>query len=81
MDEKSPGAWEPGSQRPDQKLAIYYDFAAKSRSGQAIYYDFVTEISQQPRYSDWAPSGHRSFFHACQLGPFLYELTRFEIIT
>jgi len=34
MDEKSPGAWEPGSQRPDQKL--YYDIAAKSRSGQAI---------------------------------------------
>ena len=48
MDEKSPGAWEPGSQRPDHKLAKYYNFAAKSRSGQAIYYDFVTEISQQP---------------------------------
>ena len=70
MDEKSPGAWEPGSQRPDQKLAIYYDFAAKSRSGQAIYNDFVAEISQQPRYSDWAPSGHRSFFSCMPAGAF-----------
>ena len=62
MDEKSPGSWEPGSQRPDQKLAKYYDFAAKSLSGQAIYYDFVTEISQSPDILNGAPSGHRVFF-------------------
>ena len=62
MDEKSPGAWEPGSQRPDQKLAKYYNFAAKSRSGQAIYYDFVTEISQQPRYSEWGSQRPQGFF-------------------
>ena len=68
MDEKSPGSWEPGSQRPDQKLAIYYDFAAKSCSGQAIYYDFVTKISQQPRYSEWGYQRPQGFFHAWFMG-------------
>ena len=40
---RDPGR-EPGSQLPDQILAIYHDFAAKSLSGQAIYIDFVTKI-------------------------------------
>ena len=62
------GAMELGSQRPDQKdqkLAVYYNFAAKSRSGKAIYYDFVTEISQRPRYSEWGSQRPQGFFHAC----------------
>ena len=44
-------AREPGSQRRDPILAIFYGFAAKSRSGQAIHYDFINKILQRPRYS------------------------------
>ena len=65
MDEKSPGAWEPDSKRPDQKLAIHI-------------LRFCSKISQRPSYIlrfcnrnlatdilNGAPSDHRGFFHAC----------------
>ena len=43
MDGKSPGAWEPGSQRPDQKSAMSFFLVFDQ-----LHYDLDQQLEEKP---------------------------------
>jgi hypothetical protein len=55
-------AREPGSRAPNGQTRNYITILQQNLAAAKLYNDFVTEISQQPRYSEWGSQRQQVFF-------------------
>ena len=55
-------AREPGSRAPNGQTRNYITILQQNLAAAKLYNDFVTEISQQPRYSEWGSQRPQGFF-------------------